>query len=732
MKKVFALLLLISVIRTYAQNNLPSASMPPAYEIKSDTGLYQSFGSEYVLVIADKNNQWSIDEILRTEFLPITRQTSKNIGQTNWLWYKFRLKNKMPVDATFCLSTGADQSDFYIIRNGVKDGHYITGNIVQWSKKPGFKRANAIPVTFKPGEEVTVYQKRYNRYTDTLIYGPHFKISIFSMRRLVLSELKDYETGYVKLGDVYISVLTGIILLAAILNFLLFIETKDKSQLYFSLFLFFCFFGASPIFLQLLPREHFRLFEFSNSISDLAIPFLMLFLRQYFEVFKFYPRWDKILIAIILSASCFSIMEALFPQSITKLAGNNFPTYVFLLMTVTLLTTVIMCLRKGGEKRRTFIRAIWPLIFSLVAITVQNLSIYLSFAWMPPQMASVLQSDFMLYLLLLSIIWATLIFSSFLYRQYGRQEKRILEDQFEKERMIRLKEQERNELIAQQKVDLEKEVTDRTAELKQSLETLRSAQNQLIQSEKMASLGELTAGIAHEIQNPLNFVNNFSEVSAELVDEMDEELDKGDIAEAKAIGADLKQNLEKIRHHGKRADSIVKGMLEHSRSASGQKEPTDINQLTDEYLRLSYHGLRAKDKNFNAELVTYFDQKQPKISVIGQDIGRVLLNLFNNAFYAVNQKKKMLNGDYKPEVTVTTLTENDQLIIKVKDNGVGIPDTIKEKIMQPFFTTKPTGEGTGLGLSLSYDMIVKGHGGKIEVDTKIGEYTEFVISLPLS
>jgi len=247
----------------------------------------------------------------------------------------------------------------------------------------------------------------------------------------------------------------------------------------------------------------------------------------------------------------------------------------------------------------------------------------------------------------------------------------------------------------------------------------------------MASLGELTAGIAHEIQNPLNFVNNFSEVSAELVDELRRELNNGDKEEAIAISEDIKQNLEKIQHHGKRADAIVKGMLQHSRSSSGKKEPADINALADEYLRLSYHGLRAKDKSFNAELVTHFDAKLPKVNVIPQDMGRVLLNLFNNAFYAVNQKAKTAGPDYNPEVTVTTATENRQVIIKVKDNGVGIPDAIKEKILQPFFTTKPTGEGTGLGLSLSYDILVKGHNGALDIISKEGEGSEFIVKLPV-
>jgi len=279
--------------------------------------------------------------------------------------------------------------------------------------------------------------------------------------------------------------------------------------------------------------------------------------------------------------------------------------------------------------------------------------------------------------------------------------------------------------------ELQRMVDERTIQLQNSILELKSTQAQLIQSEKMASLGELTAGIAHEIQNPLNFVNNFSEVSTELIDEMKEELKNGDIEEGIALAENLKQNLEKINHHGQRASSIVKGMLEHSRTSSGQKELTDINALCDEYLRLSYHGLRAKDKSFNATMEITFDPTLPKIEVVPQDIGRVLLNLINNAFYAVHERSKKDESEYVPTVSVTTeLTANTQLIIAVKDNGSGIPDSIKEKIFQPFFTTKPTGQGTGLGLSLSYD-IVKAHGGELKVETKEGEMSEFVILLPL-
>ncbi|MBK7346345.1 MAG: GHKL domain-containing protein [Chitinophagaceae bacterium] len=245
----------------------------------------------------------------------------------------------------------------------------------------------------------------------------------------------------------------------------------------------------------------------------------------------------------------------------------------------------------------------------------------------------------------------------------------------------------------------------------------------------MASLGELTAGIAHEIQNPLNFVNNFSEVSTELIDEMNEEISKGHLNDAKEIANDLKQNLEKINHHGKRAGEIVKGMLQHSRTSSGQKEPTDINALCDEYLRLAYHGLRAKDKSFNAKFETEFDNSIDRINIIPQDIGRVILNLITNAFYAVNEKSNQNIAGYEPIVDVSTKKEGNKVLITVKDNGSGISKSIVDKIFQPFFTTKPTGQGTGLGLSLSYD-IVKAHGGEIKVETKENEGTGFLIILP--
>ncbi|GAB2582933.1 hypothetical protein GCM10027190_35000 [Spirosoma areae] len=303
-------------------------------------------------------------------------------------------------------------------------------------------------------------------------------------------------------------------------------------------------------------------------------------------------------------------------------------------------------------------------------------------------------------------------------------------------------------------------LSQQNAQLQQSLDHLKATQVQLIQSEKMASLGELTAGIAHEIQNPLNFVNNFSDLSIELLKELTEgpfqQLPAAEKEYAGELVDDLTQNLQKIHHHGGRADLIVRGMLQHSRTSTGEKRPTNLNQLADEYLKLAYHGLRAKDKEFNAELITHFGPEVGLIDAVPQDLGRVLLNLYNNAFYALSDKKKQQPADFLPTITVSTrlLATNESgqagntsnqkrpaiangrdggfVEIRVRDNGMGIPESIQQKIFQPFFTTKPAGQGTGLGLSLSYDMVTKGHGGTLSMETVEGQGTEFIIHLPVS
>jgi two-component system NtrC family sensor kinase len=336
------------------------------------------------------------------------------------------------------------------------------------------------------------------------------------------------------------------------------------------------------------------------------------------------------------------------------------------------------------------------------------------------------------YRVIFGITGMVLLFASFLIVFIISQRKKL---QYHKN--LHVLHEQQQQILTQQNLLLEKRVEERTLdlliqknELQKSLRELNMAQLQLIQREKMASLGELTAGIAHEIQNPLNFVNNFSELTIELVDELSKELKDSGKEEAIVIIENIIENIERINYHGKRADSIVKGMLEHSRGTSGQKELTNINKLVDESLRLSYSSLRAKDSSFTASFETFLDDNIIEIFLIPQDIARVFLNLFNNAFYSVAEKRKRSDENFKPVVSVTTKRENNNIEVVIRDNGTGISQKIVHKIFQPFFTTKPTGQGTGLGLSLSYD-IIKAHGGEIKVESVPGESTKFILNLPI-
>jgi two-component system, NtrC family, sensor kinase len=335
-----------------------------------------------------------------------------------------------------------------------------------------------------------------------------------------------------------------------------------------------------------------------------------------------------------------------------------------------------------------------------------------------------------LYIIYLAVPVAMSIFNSMRTARVTQNLEKQLDEVERLSELTLTQQQEKQQILASQNEMLEHQVSERTIELKKSLEDLKSTQSQLIQSEKMASLGELTAGIAHEIQNPLNFVNNFSEVNTELIDEMQQQIDKGNYFDAKATSNNIKENELKINHHGKRADAIVKGMLQHSRESKGLKEPTDINVLADEYLRLSYYGFRAKDKSFNATIITDFDSTIGRITIIPQDIGRVLLNLYNNAFYAISEKAKRQIQSYEPKISVVTKRNGNKVEIMVKDNGAGIAQKVVDKIFQPFFTTKPAGQGTGLGLSLSYD-IIKAHGGELKVESQEGKGAEFVFNVPV-
>jgi len=451
-----------------------------------------------------------------------------------------------------------------------------------------------------------------------------------------------------------------------------------------------------------------------------TIPVAVVFarlLRKFLNTAQRAPRWDKILDKIWVPGVVILGLAAVF-QLQTKLLDETYLLFVYLTFIALLLQL------RSYKPARTLLLALVP--FALYSFFELLLNVVATGFIKEYDDTFDSWQGF-------SVIW--MVTFAFI----ARNQKRSLETDL----LLREKEEQEKLRIATQNTELERMVSERTAALTQQAEALQSAltelrttQAQLIQAEKMASLGELTAGIAHEIQNPLNFVNNFAEVSVELCQELREEVEKVELAEADKnylleILNDLSHNQLKINQHGQRASSIVRGMLQHSRASTGERQSTDLNGLADEYLRLAYHGLRAKDKTFNATFNTNFDEAVQKVEVLPQDLGRVLLNLFNNAFYAVQQRQKQGEPGYQPTVTVSTKQLPQQVEIRVRDNGTGIPETLRRKIFQPFFTTKPTGEGTGLGLSLSYDIVTKGHGGTLAVESQEGKGTEFIISLPV-
>ena len=539
----------------------------------------------------------------------------------------------------------------------------------------------------------------------------NFRSDFFNLQLSLPSTAQENFIDHKIKYDIYRSVVWGIFIILSILQLsIYFVDRSRKINLYLSLFTFFqsCTFSNSILspFLHSSTSIFYWLILFFIA-AHITFAFFLLIVYNLFNQPK--NRWFKFLVAL-----CLLTIPIEFGRE--RILIYNILIGIGVLVYFENLRISIIAFRKKYPGSTLF------LIGQSVAFVFFTLSQY--FTGQPFNYLDIEN--------VIAFVTPAIIISIHLAREFAhnnislRQQLKEIELLSEK---TLAQEQEKQQILATQNETLEKQVQERTFALKQSLDNLKSTQSQLIQSEKMASLGELTAGIAHEIQNPLNFVNNFSEVNNELLVEMKDEIDKGNIDDVKTIANDVIENGQKILHHGKRADAIVKGMLQHSRSSTGVKEPTNINALADEYLRLSYHGLRAKDKSFNATMKTDFDAAVGKVNIIPQDIGRVVLNLLTNAFYAVDEKKKSGVESYEPTVSISTKKTDGKVEIKVSDNGNGIPQKVIDKIFQPFFTTKPTGSGTGLGLSLSYD-IVKAHGGELKVETKEGEGTAFIIQLP--
>ena len=525
-----------------------------------------------------------------------------------------------------------------------------------------------------------------------------------------ISALKPLSNMYY-VRDTFNGICMGILIAMALYNLFLFFSVKERLYLYYSAYILMALVCVAEL------NSAYRFFiGWGEGVGIRELMFIMgiIFSMRFLNMRTTIPWGHKALLGFIVLFCLSMIFSMLNWQPF----ANQFYDITALFTIFTIPFLAILAYRRGN-KSALFYSIAWffVIVFGFVNILTNRGILPFTF-WT--------NSSFAIGTCLETILLAFAL-------AYRLKTYRDASESAQKLAIQRLEENER--LVKEQNKVLEENVLKRTAELQQSLEELKSTQNQLIQKEKLASLGELTAGIAHEIQNPLNFVNNFSELSVDLVKDLKDEMDKTDPDKAyiEELMDDLSSNQTKINHHGKRASSIVKGMLEHSRTSTGERAMTDINALADEYLRLSYHGLRAKDKNFNADFKTDFQTPLSKISIVPQDMGRVLLNLYNNAFYAVHEKAKQTKDEnYTPSVIVRTKQLENTIEIHVKDNGTGMPEAVKDKAFQPFFTTKPTGQGnTGLGLSLSQDIVVKGHGGTFEVETTEGVGTEFIIRLGL-
>jgi two-component system NtrC family sensor kinase len=729
MMKHLTLFLLLLTLNTFAQK---SAIFP--IDSLGTKGVLLNKGWKYQ---TGDNPDWAKPDFNDSTWKPI--DPTKDIAtlpevfnaQIKWLRLHFEVKNKLPNPLGIAINQ-AGASEIYL------NGHLIHqfGHIDTDSTKVKAHDPLEIPIYF-PADSVGQYHLavRYAlqptiRYTN--IYS-HTNNRLFNATLLnlvpTLNAQRDFRIYYIGL-DIF---KMGVFFMLFVLHLAFYFYQKSNKT---HLILAICFLTSTLCFaFKIIGQGQFSV-EYRYFNLNLAVWVSGLGSICMYNAFY---RMAKVHLDMYYYALVVLQLVAMFVPSFTY----GFPWEPVLILTVYIFSFILMFrLTRIGLKKGikgffvlgvAIMLSVLGLICLILAVLVLNYSI-------SPNGEQVLKYGISPYLLAavvnLGIIAIPVGLSLFMGIEGNEINKALSKQLVENEQLKNEAiehEQEKQQILATQNETLEKQVTERTSELKQSLNVLQSTQTQLIQKEKLASLGELTAGIAHEIQNPLNFVNNFSEVSAELVEELEEEQQKPQRdpeLEAELLG-DLKQNLHKINHHGKRASSIVKGMLEHSRTGTGERQLTDINQLADEYLRLSYHGLRAKDSRFNIDYELITDNNLPNIEVVPQEIGRVLLNLINNAFYTVNERAKQGEPNYQPKVTVTTKAADNHLEIRVADNGTGIPENIKAKIFQPFFTTKPTGEGTGLGLSLAYDIVTKGHGGTMEIESVVGEGTTFIVKLPI-
>jgi signal transduction histidine kinase len=643
--------LIITILLFACKGVCAQSFLPAVYELGTDTAALYKLEGNYSQMLEDPEDKYTIEQVASSAFnskfgINNTAKTGVK-AKIRTYWFRFRLRNQLNRDVQLYFNSNRAYTymELYTPIGNDKWQKQSTGVLMPWSQRDGLKQELKLPYILKQGQEVLVYQKvKYDfRYRAPELPAPSFTIK----ERFLESFYYTTADGNGMRKLITDGIVMGIWLIAALYNLVLFFIVREKVYLYFSLWVFlYCCIAFQDQLQLLLYREQIALFSslIQSPFNWVTAMFQVLFIRSFLQTRKNLPQWDK---ALLFTLSWFAIGwtigDVFFldsPIHIRRIVGPLIDLgYSATCLLIGLIT--ILMVKKGDRSAIFLMIATIP---TMLLIGVGNIPHAIYFLITDEYLFS-LESEKKL--ISISFLWMVIIFFGALIRRYNQTRQDLAQQALERAA-------ERSRLIEAQKEELERQVTARTADLKQSIEELKSTQAQLIQSEKMASLGQLTAGIAHEIQNPLNFVNNFSEINTELIDELKTELKADNKEEALLIADDIKENEQKIIHHGRRADSIVKGMLQHSRTNTGKKELTDINALVDESLRLSYHGLRAKDKEFNATINTNFDESIGKLSIVPQDISRVLLNLFNNAFYAVHEKKNKLNGTFEPSVSVCT------------------------------------------------------------------------------
>jgi two-component system NtrC family sensor kinase len=636
MRKIYLLI----IVFFFALNILKAqGNQPQAFEIKTDTATSEDISDKYWQLLEDPTGNLTIGQVssplFNSKFHGNTTLTKGYDYHINHYWLRYKLKNDLTHPVNITIHEGVAYAWLFIPDTTGKWTVETTGQFVPWSERSGLKRMADFVVPLQPGQEVTLYEHDVFNFN---FYRPeNFHFTIGFKDAVIKNDYINDDAYYYR--SILAALIAGVLLLAFFINLFYYLAVRERLYLYFSLFLAF----LAIYYLVDFPdtsfsREHevVDLALFNSSLAGVFFT-LMHFVRYFLSTKIYTPKWDRVLVILSFIVIPVLLRSWYLPQ------GMSFKTYTITLfihfiieygyMPVILGTLLYYIPRTTGAVKSGIYALLpiflwWSIVYTYTAgdylIELVNHAHQTAFhAWINKARFI---TEFFLFL------WLVIVFSWILFKRFSSVQQTLAQTQLDNERMAKEQEIERNRLAEEQKAELEHQVERRTAELKKSLQELKTTQAQLIQSEKMASLGELTAGIAHEIQNPLNFVNNFSEVNIELINEMQTELISGEKEDVIDILEDIKQNLEKIGHHGRRADGIVKGMLQHSRASSNTKELTDINKLADEYFRLAYHGLRAKDKSFNSDLVTHFEPNLPTINVVPQDIGRVLLNLFTNAF----------------------------------------------------------------------------------------------------